>query len=146
MDSFPALKLLLSIIEKDAVEPKEITPIVSASTPQGTKAVRIASVFSFARMGIVIAFIGAFLISVIPIFSEKNDAVYRLKAAEDVIGLRFEINAYRYEHGSYPSAIEHIKKITDPWGNIYIYKTEGNSFVLFSTGPDGKKGTADDIH
>ncbi|MFW6133452.1 MAG: type II secretion system major pseudopilin GspG [Planctomycetota bacterium] len=35
---------------------------------------------------------------------------------------------------------------TDPWGNAYVYRNEGESdYVLFSPGPDGKAGTEDDV-
>jgi len=34
----------------------------------------------------------------------------------------------------------------DPWGNEYIYeKPSDTSFKIFSAGPDGQPGTADDI-
>lgn len=37
----------------------------------------------------------------------------------------------------------------DPWGNPYIYEKPGrkhpNSYDLYSAGPDGQKGTADDV-
>ena len=33
----------------------------------------------------------------------------------------------------------------DPWGNPYQLKVEGQGFSIRSFGPDGKKGTADDI-
>lgn len=38
---------------------------------------------------------------------------------------------------------------SDPWGHGYVYRPEagrgGAGFVLFSAGPDGKEGTADDL-
>jgi general secretion pathway protein G len=37
----------------------------------------------------------------------------------------------------------------DPWQHPYIYRapgSNGNEFDLFSSGPDGQEGTADDIH
>jgi len=41
------------------------------------------------------------------------------------------------------------KVLTDPWGNKYQYlrpgKKDGGGFDLFSVGPDGVEGNADDI-
>jgi general secretion pathway protein G len=37
----------------------------------------------------------------------------------------------------------------DPWQHPYIYRapgSNGNDFDLFSAGPDGQEGTADDVH
>jgi general secretion pathway protein G len=35
----------------------------------------------------------------------------------------------------------------DPWGNDYIYKKEGNRDIsIYSAGPDGSEGTADDVY
>src|SRR5262245_29753755 len=32
----------------------------------------------------------------------------------------------------------------DPWGHPYVYRNRGDTFELFTVGPDGKAGTADD--
>lgn len=41
--------------------------------------------------------------------------------------------------------VNHIVK--DPWGNDYVYETrpEGGHPILYSKGPDGRAGTADDV-
>ena len=39
-----------------------------------------------------------------------------------------------------------VQKIPkDPWGNDYVYQVDGEGYILYSTGPDGQDGTADDI-
>ena len=35
--------------------------------------------------------------------------------------------------------------ITDPWNNLYHYKSDGQSYQIWSTGPDAQSGTEDDI-
>lgn len=36
--------------------------------------------------------------------------------------------------------------VTDPWGKPYVYRKTGpRSFEIFSAGPDGQEGTADDV-
>jgi len=76
---------------------------------------------------------------------------------------------YRIDTGSYPSTAEGIKALyekpgsasskwkgpyiekipEDPWGNPYNYKYPGtqnsDGYDLWSSGPDGSSGTADDI-
>ena len=77
---------------------------------------------------------------------------------------------YRMDMGSYPTTAEgiaallnqptgakanrwrgpYIEKLPDdPWGNPYNYKAPGSKnptgFDLWSSGPDGQSGTADDI-
>lgn len=34
---------------------------------------------------------------------------------------------------------------TDPWGNVYWVEGQRDGFVVGSNGPDGQRGTADDI-
>ncbi|HLI48076.1 MAG TPA: type II secretion system major pseudopilin GspG [Chthonomonas sp.] len=49
-------------------------------------------------------------------------------------------------NGPYLKNIDHIP--LDPWGNPYIYKVPGSNgreYDLYSAGPDGQPGTADDI-
>lgn len=39
-----------------------------------------------------------------------------------------------------------VSWMNDPWGAPYVYKKTGdNSFEIYSLGPDGKDGTADDM-
>lgn len=35
--------------------------------------------------------------------------------------------------------------LIDPWDNEYTFETHGKRFVIISAGPDGEKGTEDDI-
>ncbi len=38
-----------------------------------------------------------------------------------------------------------IRVENDPWGNLYVLETQGEGRLVRSFGPDGKRGTADDI-
>jgi len=41
---------------------------------------------------------------------------------------------------------EDESKIEDPWGNKYIYKKQSShEYTVYSAGPDGQRGTEDDI-
>ena len=37
------------------------------------------------------------------------------------------------------------EKYNDPWGNKYVYRIREGEPFIFSSGPDGKEGTEDDV-
>ncbi len=87
------------------------------------------------------------------------------KAARSQIGmLENAINLYRVNVGIFPSQLQDLrdppndlrnpdkwqqvldKEIPyDPWGNEYNYVPEGDTFRIWSNGPDGAEGGNDDI-
>lgn len=75
-----------------------------------------------------------------------DDIFTRFSASETIKDIRFEMEAYRFKHGSYPETLNVISKMTDPWGKPYIYRHNNYAFIILSTGADGKEGTADDIY
>ena len=44
-----------------------------------------------------------------------------------------------------PEDEDFIRLQDDPWGNVYVLETQGERLLVRSFGPDGKRGTADDI-
>ena len=82
-------------------------------------------------------------------------------------GIKSALNKFKVDNGHYPRSFQDLvqqpndatnwhgpyfdppKLPVDPWGRKYIYEYTGkhntNGYYLFSTGPDGKAGTADDI-
>ncbi len=57
------------------------------------------------------------------------------------------IIAYRGKKGSYPIGHQ-VKHPKDAWGNsVYVkyFHKKGYDFIVYSNGPDGKKGTNDDL-
>ncbi len=82
------------------------------------------------------------------------------RAKQDIANLTSVIQTYAIEHNDqYPRALEdlvndskrkYIKELkNDPWGNPYVYKAGSNpkkmDFEIFSCGPDGASGSADDV-
>lgn|SRR6185503_681698 len=96
---------------------------------------------------------------------EDVDMLVRALNAEKTSRVRAELEtiataleSYRREHGSYIEAkseaalIDHLNPRylsriirVDPWNKPYEYEGTRASFVLRSTGPDGKPNTADDL-
>jgi hypothetical protein len=63
------------------------------------------------------------------------------------------VEEFRADHGFLPMSLKELTfggdadDLTDRWGHPYVYELapNGMSFRLFSVGPDGLAGTADDI-
>ncbi|MBI5203415.1 MAG: DUF4388 domain-containing protein [Nitrospirae bacterium] len=148
MDNFQASKALVSLMEKGAIEPKEAIPIapVAALQEAAAPAKRKLSLTKFVTAVVFLISFFISLVPVIPLLLQGNNNFAKIKTSEDIDGIRFRIEKYRYENGSYPPAIEQITKMTDGWGRPFIFKAEDNNFVLLSMGPDGKEGTEDDIY
>lgn len=84
----------------------------------------------------------------------------RLQDAKVQVGqLAQGLEEYRVLVGEYPASLDDLVRPpgglapirreipNDPWGNSYQYRrTSRDAFELFSTGPDGRAGTEDDIH
>jgi hypothetical protein len=145
MDSFEASKSLVSLMEKGIIEPKAaaavafVTSLHEAARPADKRIPYPPFITPF-------IFLASLFITIISFPSQRSDYTDRIKTSADVDNIRFLLEAYKYEKSSYPHSIDQITKKTDFWGRQYIYKTEAGDFVLFSSGPDGKEGTADDVY
>jgi general secretion pathway protein G len=83
-------------------------------------------------------------------------------------GIKSALDAFKVDNGTYPKGSNGLVELVqqpagatnwrgpyleklpiDWWGNKYIYESPGkhnpNGYDLFTTGPDGKAGTDDDI-
>ena len=84
----------------------------------------------------------------------------KIKAAQgDIKSYESALELFALKHNDrYPDSLEELTQGTkplirelnkDPWGNAYIYLKPGErhreSYDLLSAGPDGAKGTDDDI-
>lgn len=140
-DDFSVSKTLVSLIEKGVIEQKEVLPVIAEVPIIETK----RTVFSY-RFLPLLAIAVAFLFSLFSIFLDSGYIYKRFRASEAIDDLRFKIEAYKFEHGSYPETLDLISKRLDPWVKPYIYKNNNYTFIVLSTGVDGKEGTSDDIY
>jgi hypothetical protein len=70
------------------------------------------------------------------------------------IRMRHEIRYFENElmqsyvlHGEWPPDWTFLRRSAlDPWGCEYEYVIEGEQATVFSAGPDGEMGTADDVY
>ena len=98
----------------------------------------------------------------------SRDAARHVATRADINGdIKFALDRFEVDNGNYPKSLQDLVQPpadaknwhgsyldstnlpVDPWGNPYIYEYPGkhnkNGYDLFSTGPDGKTGTDDDI-
>jgi hypothetical protein len=139
-DDFLVSKTLVSLMEKGIIEPREVAPVVEAPP------VEIKKPTQFYQYLPVLAIVVSLLISLLTVFLSRDDIFKRFRASETIEDIRFMMEAYRFEHGSYPVTLDIISKKSDPWGRAYIYKHSEDTFTLLSAGADGKEGTVDDIY
>jgi len=144
-DNFQASKSLVSLMEKGLIEPKEAAPVAPAITLHEA-ATPVKKGISYPPFITPVIFLASFFIAIISFPSQRADHADRIKTSADIDNLRFVVEAYKYENGSYPQSIAQIAKTADSWGRQYIYKPAVDDFVLFSAGPDGKEGTEDDVY
>ena len=83
----------------------------------------------------------------------------RRTALADIKSYGTALDMFALDHNdNYPKALselvsgskKYIKELNkDPWGNDWVYLMPGerypDSFDMFSMGPDGQRGTADDV-
>ncbi|MEW6002032.1 MAG: DUF4388 domain-containing protein [Nitrospirota bacterium] len=141
MDDFEVSKTLVSLMERGVIETKESAPVI-AEAPS----VEIKKTATFHYLLPILAIVISSLLSLFPLFSRSENFSKRLSAAKTIEDLRFAVEAYKFEHGSYPGKFSLITERADPWGRPYIYKQSGDTFTIMSSGPDSKEGTSDDIY
>jgi general secretion pathway protein G len=122
--------------------------------------------FTLVEMLLVVTIIGILAALVIPkIAGTSNTARVTAATADIKGGIKTAIDRYEVENGEYPHSLNDLVQKpndaknwngpyldaipNDPWGHQYVYTFPGrnnpNSYDLYSTGPDGQDGTADDI-
>lgn len=88
---------------------------------------------------------GAVVVAVVPRMEEAKQDTARL----DMQNIQSALKLYYTKKGNYPDTAtglkalvdgQYLEKITDPWGNEYVYLNEGGRPVVLSYGRDGQQG------
>jgi hypothetical protein len=143
-DGFEIATALVSLMDKGAVESKGAVPVAETLPLEAKKSMSFYSLLS--PVAVVLAIFASILVLFFSVFFSKDDSLKRLRASETVEHLRFKIEAYKFEHGSYPEVLDVISNKSDPWGRPYIYKRGEDTFTIMSMGDDRREGTGDDIY
>jgi general secretion pathway protein G len=121
--------------------------------------------FTLVEMLLVITIIGILAALVIPKMVGRSEQARLAAAHADISSIKTALDAYEVDNGFYPKGLQDLIQQpsnarnwhgpyldnlpVDPWGNPYVYAFPGrhnpSGFDLYSVGPDGKAGTADDI-
>ena len=119
--------------------------------------------FTLIEHMVVILIIGLLATIVVQNLKGATDKAKRIKAQADISALKTALDRYYLDNGSYPSSDQgltalvsapqngkvpadyppggYIEKIpNDPWGNAYVYQSDGDNYVLKSYGADGVEG------
>jgi general secretion pathway protein G len=128
--------------------------------------------FTLIEMILVVVIIGLLASLVLPQFIGRGREAKIAAAQAQIDSFKIALNNFELDTGRFPTTTEGLqalvekpaslgadsnwrpyldeKKIpTDPWDNEYLYRQPGvenpHTYDLFSSGPDGKPNTDDDI-
>jgi general secretion pathway protein G len=113
--------------------------------------------FTIIELLIVMAILGMLAVMVAPNLFNQADSARRDAVLTQISSLSSALDAYRLDMGQYPDQLEDLMRNStgraswngpylrgavpnDPWGNAYVYESDGRSFTLMSYGADGRQG------
>ena len=131
---------------------------------------RPRTAFTLIEVLLVLVILVVLAAMVVPYFGQTQEGALKKAAAADVSSIKRQISVYKLHTYSYPATLGDLvtkpgdaaianrwegpyleggKVPLDPWGREYRFAAPGkhnpDMFDVWSTGPDGQDGTADDI-
>ena len=117
--------------------------------------------FTLIEILVVMAIIGMLAVMVAPNLFRQQAGAMRDAALSQISSLETPLDSYRLDMNEYPDSLAELMENesgsaswngpylrrevpSDPWGNEYIYQSDGRSFTLMSYGADGSRGGEDD--
>jgi general secretion pathway protein G len=124
---------------------------------QRTHTPKTAAGFTLIEILVVMAIIGMLAVMVAPNIFNQQAGAQRDAALSQISALEAALDTYRLDVGQYPDSLEGLVENysgraawngpylrrevpLDPWGNEYVYDSDGRGFTLVSYGPDGERG------
>lgn len=116
--------------------------------------------FTIIELLIVMAILGMLAVMVAPNLFNQADSARRDAVLTQISALSSALDAYRLDMGQYPDELQALTRNesgraswngpylrgevpSDPWGNAYVYRSDGRTFSLMSYGADGREGGED---
>jgi general secretion pathway protein G len=119
--------------------------------------------FTLIEIMVVILILGLLATIVVQSLRGATDKAKRTKAGADLHELQTALDRYYLDNGFYPTSDQGLQALVsrpsagripanyedggyiqrvpnDPWGNAYVYQSDGNTYVLKSYGADGVEG------
>jgi general secretion pathway protein G len=128
-----------------------------------------ARAFTLIELLLVLVILATLAALVVPRFTKRSEQAKITAARTDIANVEVAIDAFEVDCGRFPATEEGLRPLLDqpsnapdwhgpyvkrgmpkdPWGNPYMYRCPGqhntNGYDLYSFGPDGQEGGADDI-
>ena len=125
--------------------------------------------FTLIELLLVLVILAVLAAVVVPKFTKRSEQARITAAKTDISNLGTALSAFEVDNGRFPSSQEGLSAlnqqpagmtswkgpyigkaiVNDPWGNPYIYRQPGthnaSEYDLYSYGPDGQDGNADDV-
>jgi general secretion pathway protein G len=127
--------------------------------------------FTLIELLLVMVILTVLAAVVVPKFTKRSEQARITAANTDISNIDTSLDAFEVDMGRYPTSAEGLKALveqptntttakwkgpyikrgipSDPWGNQYVYVIPGqhntSGYDLYSYGPDGQEGGADDI-
>jgi len=122
---------------------------------------RRAAGFTLIEILVVMAIIAMLAVMVAPNLFRQQAGAQRDAAMAQISALETALDAHFIDVGEYPESLTGLVENEsdraswngpylrrdvpmDPWGNEYVYDSQGREFTLISYGPDGEQGGSDD--
>jgi len=117
--------------------------------------------FTLIEILVVMAIIGMLAVMVAPNLFRQQAGAMRDAALSQISSLETALDSYRLDMNRYPDSLSGLMENEsgsaswngpylrrevprDPWGNEYVYQSDGRDFTLISYGADGVQGGDDD--
>jgi hypothetical protein len=154
VDDFEASKVLVSLMERDIIEPVTVSPVVTEAVPLMPEVrERPWARVLYPAVFVLIAVCSLLAAGLQQAWSGKGISVFwsgdemnRTVTLKKMDTLRFMAEAYKLRNGSYPVRLDPLGDSADAWGRPFTYRVENGAVVIISAGPDGKIGTGDDVY
>ena len=107
--------------------------------------------FTLIEMMICVAIMGIMLSLIAPNMFNQLRKAETIRAESDLKTVATQSKFYYLDNYTLPTKIKQLVPNyfdaipTDPWGHGYIIARGTRDYVVYSSGPDGLKGTRDDI-
>ncbi|HEX7406203.1 MAG TPA: type II secretion system major pseudopilin GspG [Candidatus Binatia bacterium] len=116
--------------------------------------------FTLIEIMVVVFILGLLVTLVAPKIIGRTDEARRTKALADIKGIEEAMNLFKLDNGFYPTTDQGLQALVtrpsnarnysadgyldklpiDPWGNPYVYFSDGQNYIIKSYGADGQEG------
>lgn len=121
---------------------------------------RASAGFTLIEIMVVVFILGLLVTLVAPKIIGRTDEARRVKAMADIKGIEEAMHLFKLDNGFYPTTDQGIQALVtrpsnarnynpdgyldklpiDPWGNPYVYFSDGQNYIIKSYGADGQEG------